>query len=37
MQGKFEYAGQLTRKTRLVLRARDVAGNLSPAVKISSL
>jgi hypothetical protein len=37
MHGKFEYAGQLTPKTRLVLRARDVAGNLSPAVKISSL
>jgi hypothetical protein len=34
---KFEYAGRLTAKTRLVLRARDVAGNLSPAVKIPSL
>jgi hypothetical protein len=36
-RGKFEYADRLTAKTRLVLRARDVAGNLSPAVKISSL
>ena len=36
-RGKFEYAGRLTAKTRLVLRARDVAGNLSPPVKISSL
>jgi len=35
--GKFAYAGRLTAKTRLVLRARDVAGNLSPPVKISSL
>jgi hypothetical protein len=35
--GKFAYAGRLTPKTRLVLRARDVAGNLSAAVKISSL
>jgi hypothetical protein len=34
---KFAYAGRLTAKTRLVLRARDVAGNLSPAVKIPSL
>lgn len=34
---KFAYAGRLTAKTRLVLRARDVAGNLSPAVKISNL
>ena len=36
-RGKFDYAGRLTAKTRLVLRARDVAGNLSPPVKISSL
>lgn len=36
-RGKFEYAGRLTARTRLVLRARDVAGNLSPAVKISTL
>jgi hypothetical protein len=36
-RGKFAYAGRLTAKTRLVLRARDVAGNLSPPVKISSL
>ncbi len=35
--GKFAYAGRLTSKTRLVLRARDVAGNLSRPVKISSL
>ena len=35
--GKFAYAGRLTAKTRLVLRARDVAGNLSRPVKISSL
>jgi hypothetical protein len=34
--GKFAFAGKLTAKTRLVLRARDVAGNLSPPVKISS-
>jgi hypothetical protein len=34
---KFAYAGRLTAKTRLVLRARDVAGNLSAAVKIPSL
>lgn len=36
-RGKFAYAGRLTAKTRLVLRARDVAGNLSRPVKISSL
>jgi hypothetical protein len=36
-RGKFLFAGRLTAKTRLVLRARDVAGNLSPPVKISSL
>ena len=36
-RGKFAYAGRLTAKTRLVLRARDVAGNLSPPVKISNL
>ena len=36
-RGKFAYAGRLTAKTRLVLRARDVAGNLSPPAKISSL
>ena len=36
-RGKFAYAGRLTPKTRLVLRARDVAGNLSRPVKISSL
>lgn len=36
-RGKFEYAGRLTARTRLVLRARDVAGNLSPPVKISNL
>jgi hypothetical protein len=35
--GKFEYLGRLTAKTRLVLRARDVAGNLSKAVRISAL
>jgi hypothetical protein len=35
-RGKFAYEGRLTAKTRLVLRARDVAGNLSPPVKISS-
>jgi hypothetical protein len=35
-RGKFAYAGRLTAKTRLVLRARDVAGNLSRPVKISS-
>jgi hypothetical protein len=36
-RGKFAYAGRLTPKSRLVLRARDVAGNLSRPVKISSL
>jgi hypothetical protein len=36
-RGKFFYAGPLTKKTRIVLRARDVAGNLSPAIKISRL
>jgi hypothetical protein len=36
-RGKFAFAGPLTAKTRLVLRARDLAGNLSPPVKISSL
>ena len=36
-RGKFAYEGRLTAKTRLVLRARDVAGNLSRPVKISSL
>ena len=36
-RGKFAYAAGLTPKTRLVLRARDVAGNLSRPVKISSL
>jgi len=35
--GKFAFAGRLTAKTRLVLRARDVAGNLSPPVRIPSL
>ena len=35
-RGKFAYEGRLTAKTRLVLRARDVAGNLSRPVKISS-
>jgi hypothetical protein len=36
-RGKFEYSGRLTAKTRLVLRARDLAGNLSRPVPISSL
>jgi hypothetical protein len=36
-RGKFAYEGPLTAKTRLVLRARDVAGNLSRPVKISNL
>jgi hypothetical protein len=36
-RGKFQFAGPITAKTRLVLRARDVAGNLSRPVKISNL
>ena len=36
-RGKFAFAGKLTAKTRLVLRARDLAGNLSRPVKISNL
>ena len=36
-RGKFELRERLTAKTRLVLRARDVAGNLSRPVRISSL
>jgi len=36
-RGKFDYRGRLTAETRLVLRARDVAGNLSKAVRISAL
>lgn len=33
--GKFAYAGRLTDKNRLVLRARDLAGNLSRPVKLA--
>jgi hypothetical protein len=36
-RGKFAYAGAITAKTRLVLRARDVAGNLSAPVKLGGL
>src|SRR5256885_5260043 len=35
-RGKFAYAGRLTAKTRLVLRARDVAGHPSPPGQIST-